>query len=215
MADWDTTRRSNRFKDITDQTFTRLTARNLHGKRGSQMLWDCDCSCGGKAVVTTSHLLNGHTQSCGCLQRERTGISHTKHGMRHTRIWNAWSNMKNRCENPKNWNYYKYGARGIKVCERWQSFENFYTDMGDPPSPKHSLDRYPEQNGNYEPGNVRWATAKMQTNNLRSNRLLTYNGETHTMQGWCDKLGIGQGTLSTRLNRLKWSVERALSEPVR
>lgn len=115
----------------------------------------------------------------------------TTHGMSRTPEHRAWAKMKERCFNPNNKDWHIYGGRGITVCERWRnSFEAFFEDMGLKPSPRHSLDRYPDQDGNYEPGNVRWATARQQALNLRVNRLVTVNGETLPLKEACRRLGI-------------------------
>lgn len=137
------------------------------------------------------------------------------HGMTESPEYVAWCCMKQRCEYPPFPQWADYGGRGISVCSRWRdSFENFYTDMGPRPSPKHSIDRI-DNNGDYEPGNVRWSTHRQQQNNMRSNRLITYNGETLTMAQWSRKLSINYLTLSNRLNRNGWPIERAFTEPVR
>ncbi|HEY9737554.1 MAG TPA: hypothetical protein V6D06_14770 [Trichocoleus sp.] len=122
--------------------------------------------------------------------------------------------MKSRCHNPNNAAYDRYGGRGIVVCDRWrESFENFYADMGPRPSEQHSIDRI-NNDGNYEPGNCRWATDKQQSRNTRRNRLLTYNGETLFLDEWAERLSISKHTLQTRLWR-GWSVEEAFETPIR
>jgi hypothetical protein len=123
-----------------------------------------------------------------------------------------WQAMIRRCECPEATGYGNYGGRGIKVCERWRkSFANFTTDMGPRPSAKHSLDRYPDQNGDYEPGNCRWATVKEQQNNKRTNRLLSHNGRTQTMAQWAEEIGITIYALSERLKRGKMTLVEALT----
>jgi hypothetical protein len=106
---------------------------------------------------------SGGTKSCGCSKVDRLAT----HRMTHTREYRAWAGMIQRCTNPKNARWADWGGRGISVCDRWHSFENFYADMGPRPSPDHSLDRYPNNDGNYEPGNVRWATRTEQQLNKR------------------------------------------------
>jgi hypothetical protein len=121
----------------------------------------------------------------------------------------AWSHMIQRCTNPNDDSYADYGARGITVCDRWKNdFLNFFADMG--PRPTGMTLERDEVNGNYEPGNCRWATKKEQANNTRRNRLIELDGERGTLQWWADKTGIGRGTIAWRLNR-GWSVKEALT----
>jgi hypothetical protein len=122
--------------------------------------------------------------------------------------------MKQRCYDQSNKNYFNYGGRGIEICERWlHSFENFLADMGERPSPKHSIDRI-DNNGNYEPGNCRWATDLEQANNTRKNRLLTVDGETKTMAEFSKDNNLRIGTVHRRL-KLGWSHEKAIKTPLR
>lgn len=135
---------------------------------------------------------------------------HTRSGGR-SKEWSAWDHMKRRCGNPNDASYKWHGAKGITVCDRWlHSFENFLQDVGLAPSPKHSLDRFPNQKGNYEPGNVRWATAKEQANNMSSNRIIEAFGQKRTVSQWGEVLGLNKGTIHTRL-KLGWSDQDALS----
>jgi len=161
----------------------------------------CQCSCGNEAVVQLSDLLRGDTQSCGCLKSElsaeRARLLKTTHGMCGTREYRSWASMVERCNNEKGRSYDRYGGRGIEVCDRWRnSFENFYTDMGDRP-PGMSLDRI-DNNGDYTPDNCRWATAKEQSRNRRSNRLI----EGKPMVDWCEENDLSYDAVSDRLYRL-------------
>ncbi len=126
----------------------------------------------------------------------------------------CWHVMIARCHNPESQSFPYYGARGITVCRRWRdSFEDFLSDMGPRPSPEHSLDRFPDQNGNYEPGNVRWATREQQARNMRSNTILAAFGRTQCIAAWSDETGIPQISIIDRVGKLGWSVEEALSTP--
>jgi len=134
-----------------------------------------------------------------------------KHGMSNTRVFKTWLRMIDRCKNDRQGTY---GKRGITVCQRWlDSFEAFYQDMGDPPSPGHSIDRYPDNDGNYEPSNCRWATKIQQARNTSRNTILTMGGKSKTLAEWSEITGIKEPTICVRLAS-GWSHERALSEPI-
>jgi hypothetical protein len=168
---------------------------------GGNRYYLCQCSCGNEAVVMLSNLLGGRTKSCGCLNSElaaeRTRLRNTTHGMYGTREYNIWNAMVDRCTNEKHHNYGLYGGRGIEVCDRWfNSVENFYTDMGDRP-PGMSLDRI-DNDGDYEPDNCRWATAKEQSRNKRNNRLI----EGKAMAEWCEDNNLNYNAVAHRLYRL-------------
>lgn len=119
--------------------------------------WLCECDCGKTTVVEGYRLQSGVTRSCGCLR----GDTHRRHGKRQTATYKAWLTTKQRCSNPRNQDYRLYGGRGVKMCERWLKFANFLADMGERPNGL-TLDRFPNNDGNYEPGNCRWATQKQQ-----------------------------------------------------
>lgn len=173
-----------------------------------------ECDCGSVLVAYTSDLVTGHTASCGCWHREGLSNRSATHRLRKSPEYNSWANMKARCLNPENSNYGDYGGRGITVCDRWlNSFERFYADMGPRPTPWHSIDRFPDNNGNYEPGNCRWATKTEQSNNQRTNRLLTSAGQTRTIAEWSRISGISYRTILDRLKR-GWACERAVSQSV-
>jgi|GEM_PF-3001522 len=124
-----------------------------------------------------------------------------------------WQSMNHRCHDPKTKAFHTYGGRGIRVCDRWRaSFEAFLADMGPRPSPRHSIDRI-DVNGNYEPGNCRWATPKEQGRNKRDNRMLTAFGRTQCMAAWAEELGVTTGFIGDRIDELGWSVEEALTTP--
>ncbi|MDR3473386.1 MAG: hypothetical protein P4M09_17130 [Devosia sp.] len=154
--------------DLAGCRFERLTAIRYVRNDGKRRLWLCRCDCGTEIVVRGSSLTEGNTRSCGCLVREKmaeTGRGNGTHRLSRTLEYHSWISMNSRCYNQKSNRYQYYGARGIIVCQRWrESFEAFLADMGRRPTPSHSIDRL-EVNGNYEPGNCRWATPTEQRNN--------------------------------------------------
>lgn len=168
--------RPSQILDLTGQHFGRLTALEIVGRaknRGCQ--WLCECTCGDHTIVSISSLRSGKTKSCGCLLRDharevghlRLGkASYLTHGKSGTRTYQAWINMFSRCYNENSPQFKYWGGRGIIVCYRWRKFENFFADMGEAP-PGLSLDRYPNNDGNYEPTNCRWATSSQQRHNQR------------------------------------------------
>lgn len=167
----------------------------------------CSCECGSSTEVRLSNLRSGEVVSCGC--------AHFKYdnGEYKSLTYVSWDMMKQRCLNPNDPASHNYSERGITVCDRWLAFENFLSDMGERPSSDHSIDRYPDKNGPYEPGNCRWATRHEQNRNMRSNVLLTLDGETMCIADWAERTGLIRETIHGRL-RMGWSVERALTEPV-
>lgn len=134
---------------------------------------------------------------------------------RKTRIYSIYKGMKDRCRYKTNDNYERYGGRGIRVCEEWLAdYMNFYNwAINNGYKEGLTLDRI-DSNKNYEPDNCRWATYKEQANNTRRNNFITYNGETHTLTEWAEKLGIKRSTLTTRIHRQHWNIEKALTTPL-
>ena len=198
------------FDDITGRVFSRLTVISYAGRRPNSA-WLCLCECGTRVTVLSNKLKTGHTKSCGCLQSDSRYLNVT-HGLSGTTEYKIWLQMRARCENKGNTGYQNYGARGIRVCDRWRvSFENFYADMGPRPSPNHSIDRI-NNDGDYELGNCRWATQKEQSRNTRRNLILTLNEKSQCLMAWSEELGINAHSLCRRIEN-GWSHERALTTP--
>jgi hypothetical protein len=198
--------------NLTGQRFGRLLVGPRTTNVGKKVRWLCRCDCGKDSLALTNDLRSGRHASCGCLQLERV----TKHGhspfdiAKKSLTYRSWISMVNRCTSEKATGYANYGGRGIKVCDRWRDFRNFLADMGERPSLGHSIDRFPNVDGNYEPGNVRWATRAEQAVNRRNNRRFTHEGETLTVIEWCRKLGIAEHLLRSRL-KLGWTFADAIA----
>ena len=204
-----------KFEDLTGQKFGRWTViKQAERNERRHIYWLCKCECGNEARVTTGSLKSGNSKSCGCLRTEKTIKRSTIHGLRNTRLNYIWRGMKNRCYNPNSKKYPIYGGRGIIVCDEWKNnFKSFYNWAKNNGYKENlTIDRI-NVNGNYEPSNCRWATAKEQANNRTNSHVLTFNNETHTLSEWSRITGICRLTLFTRLKR-GWSIKRALTIPV-
>jgi hypothetical protein len=200
--------------DLTGQRFGRLVAEEIASQgTGRGLRWRCRCDCGSVKVVSSAELRRGDVKSCGCLQRENArvqGRAKRTHGMSKTTEYSIWNRMVTRCTNPEDRDYPYYGGRGITVCDEWRtSFEAFFEHMGRRPSRAHTIDRIDNACG-YGPGNVRWATRLVQSNNQRSNRRLTANDKTQTVAQWARELGVSRDRIYSRL-RNGWSDEEAVS----
>lgn len=188
--------------------FERLIVTSLEMNSKGINLWKCICDCGGVTFTSSSSLTKGNTKSCGCLRSELLTKTYTKHGMTSSRVYQIWLGMRKRCNNEKSSRYKFYGAKGIKVCERWNaSFDNFLEDMGEPKEGQ-SIDRI-NVYGNYEPNNCRWASSAEQHRNTSKTRNITFNGSTLCLKDWADKLGISCATLAYRLDN--WTLEKAFT----
>lgn len=204
-----------RFEDLTGQKFGKLTViERVINKNKTGSFWKCQCECGNTTIVISTSLKKGLTTSCGCYRREVAKKTFSKHNKKYTRIYSIYKGMKDRCRYKTNDNYDRYGGKGVKVCPEWfDDFINFYNwAMANGYNDELTLDRI-DSNGNYEPDNCRWVTYKQQANNTRRNNYITFNGETHTLTEWAEKLGIKRSTLSTRIHRANWDIEKALTTP--
>jgi hypothetical protein len=206
-------------------------AQNLAGKRFGRLLvsdqwlhrksrmsvtvhWRCDCDCGASTVVPAVSLVHGHTRSCGCLYREDLRTRRKTHGRSKIKdpTYDSWRAMLERCRNPNNRAYARYGGRGVKVCERWLDFACFFQDMGQRPDGL-TLERK-NSDKDYEPSNCEWATRQRQSVNRSTTRNLTVKGQTKSITEWARDVGIGRDTIRDRLAK-GWSHEDAVLKPPR
>lgn len=214
------------FKDLTGNKVGMLTiisytpgsgdgVNRVHGK------WLCMCDCGKEISVVTSSLTSGRTKSCGCQSsRHSIGARRTTHGeskgRKVTKELKAWTHMKERCYDVNCKEYPRWGGRGIKICDRWMGdngFENFLYDMGRSPTPKHSIDRYPDNDGDYEPSNCRWGTPKQQKRNQGDTLWVEYKGLKKPLAEWCEELGLQYHMIWTRITKRGYSVTKAFEKP--
>lgn len=200
--------------DIAGERFRHLTVIRYVGPSpdSAGAAWLCRCDCGNERTAAGSDLRRGRVNSCGIGNHDRAKRKSPRVNLsREHSEHRAWRGARNRCFNPKDPDFRTYGGAGITMCDRWRrSFLDFLADVGPRPSPKHTLDRYPNNAGNYEPGNVRWATAAEQNRNRRDNRMIEHNGRIQCVTDWARELGMSFSTIFRRLNA-GWSNERALT----
>ena len=211
------------FKDITGQRFGQLVALSFERRKGARPLWTCLCDCGGVALATQGRL-KARTKSCVACSAQRVRLAGSRANYRHgaaqggatTKEYEAWQGIIRRCESPASGREHRlYRGRGISIYPQWRaSFQTFLDDVGRAPSPDHSIDRI-DNNGNYEPGNVRWATAVVQNNNKRSSAFLEFEGRRMTIAQWATELGLNYSTLRCRIVLHHWPLARALTSPAR
>lgn len=190
-----------KIKNLIGQRFGRLTVIEFAGTKNSKAYWKCRCDCGNICVVRSSHLKDGSTQSCGCLASEVTITRSTIHGMSYNKTYTTWQRMKQRCFYKKSIGYSGYGGRGITVCDEWrdnfQTFYDYVSKLEHFGEEGYSLDRI-NNDGNYEPDNVRWATAKEQARNKRTTVFVEYEGETISLQEAAERSRINYVAMKTR-----------------
>lgn len=204
-------RSEQRIDNLVGQRFGMLTVvSQADGRRSGLVLWLCQCDCGGSRITDGQALKWDRSTNCGC--KRRTHGQSSANGKR-TPTYSSWQNMIARCTQPSNPAYEHYKKRGITVCERWLSFENFLADMGERPAGM-TIDRFPNNDGNYEPNNCRWATKREQANNRSTNVTFDYHGKTYTLAELAREAGVEKDILRTRLIRQTgWTVEGALRTP--
>ncbi len=212
---------NHNFIDLSNCRFGRLTAIDFERRSGKlggreRIFWHCKCDCGEEAFICAEVLRRGDAHSCGCLQRELAAVNMTTHGARRTRLYRTWTHILSRCRNSKVPQFHNYGGRGISICKEWEhSFEAFAAYVGQPPSLAHSIDRYPNMNGNYEPGNVRWATSLQQARNRRGLIMVGVDGRMVCLAEAAETVGIPYGTVYCRIFKHGWTIERTLTTPSR
>jgi hypothetical protein len=212
-------RAGHNIKRIIGKKFGRLLVIDYGGQdKHKNVMWKCLCDCGTEGIFKGRNLRIGKTKSCGCWYREVLAAGtnrkhgHTSRKTGATPEYYTWKNMRNRCQNPEARDWKDYGGRGVKVCERWEKFENFLEDMGIKPSRNLTIERIDNSEG-YSKANCIWATRRIQNRNKRNNVVLVHNGKCQTLMDWANELGISFNTLTARL-RLGWTVAQTLSTPV-
>lgn len=207
-----------KYDNLIGEKINRLTIQFFVCNKGKFPWYMCLCECGHQKSICIYKVISGKTQSCGCLLDEKTKQgANLIHGEARRGKWKKefrlWVNIRQRCYNENCKAYKNYGGRGIKVAERWMmSFQDFLEDAGRAPSPNHSFERI-NNDGNYEPGNCRWATRKEQNNNTRQNFFIEYKGQTKTLAQWCDELNLRYDRIIQRLRKFNYSVEEAFTKP--
>jgi hypothetical protein len=206
--------KDKRFQDLTGRTFGKYAVIGFEGRdKTGNRLWFCRCFCGNERIVRGASLTRGGSRSCGCWNSELISKAKTIHGKTDSSEYAIWTGIKARCYNIKNPSFMRYGGRGIKMCERWKnSFIDFLSDVGSKPE-RMSLDRK-NNDGNYTPGNCRWATRREQSNNTRNNRFIEFRGTRKTIADWSRRLHVPDWIIPARIAS-GWSIKRALTQPVK
>lgn len=206
-------------KDLTGQKFNMLTVLSFAYVKETHAYWNCICDCGKTSVVCGSKLMRNITRSCGCLIPETSRIRNSKHKLSKTRLYHIYYGMRVRCYNKNDPSFIHYGQRGITICDEWMKDITKFIEWANKNGYKDglSIDRI-DPNKGYFPENCRWVNFKIQANNKTNNKLVTFNGETHTVSEWADKLGMKRKILEQRIRNSeagKYSLEEAFSKKVR
>lgn len=213
----------NKIEVTEGQKYGKLTIIKEVSPIGSKRRILCKCDCGNIKEYSMDRVIHGRTQSCGCLRNEMFLIHRNNNGTSvypkkatASKLYKIWNAMKCRCYTVSSGAYFKYGAKGIRMCDEWKNdFMAFYNwALANGYSDELTIDRI-DYRGNYEPSNCRWADIRTQANNKSNVRKYEYNGELHTMTEWSEIMNINYGALWERLNVLGWSIEKALTTPVR
>lgn len=201
--------------DLTGKRVGKLTVIDYAYTKNSKAYWNCICDCGNKCIVTARNLITAMAKSCGCNKRESMRTVALKHGGSGTRLYSIWCNMKDRCNNPNNNHYHRYGGRGITICPEWvsdfSSFESWALAHGY--NDELSIDRINNDAG-YRPENCRWVTNKVQQNNKSTNHLITYRGKTMNVIEWAEETEIPADTLYDRLG-YGWTLDEVFNKPIK
>lgn len=201
----------SKFIDITGKRFNKLTVVSLHKKENGKVTWKCICDCGNITYVRGGNLKSGAVKSCGCINhipKNRT------HGESQTPLYRHWRAMKYRCESPNSHAYKWYGAKGVKVCDEWQTYEGFKKWVEETrPHESYTVERI-DVNGDYSPQNCTWIPLSKQPNNRTMNVQITYQGKTMNLSEWCTELHLDYKLIHNRIHKLGWTFEKAVNTPV-
>lgn len=185
-------------------------------KDGFAYYYECECECGNVCVVEKYKLKSGHTKSCGCLKKEKISNLNYKHGMEKSRLYHIWQGVKRRCLNSNEIGYKDYGAKGITICDEWKNNSSIFIEwaLNNGYNDSLTIDRIDNTKG-YNPENCRWSTPAQQARNTKTNHLITYNNKTYCIAEWAEILGFSYNTLYNRINKYKWTIEKAFTTPQR
>ena len=204
--------------DISGEKYGFLQAVEYRGRtKHNQAIWLFRCTaegCGNEVEMPAHVVKSGNTKSCGCMTKKLKSISKTTHGASSSSVYGSYKSMLRRCNDPKNRMFHRYGGRGITVCERWlgpQGAANFLADMGEKPSPRHTIERI-NNDGPYSPENCRWATMAEQSENRATTRLIAVGEALMSQAAWDRTLGNGLNIVGDRIRR-GWSAEEAVTTP--